>query len=257
MVLKEEFAISEKPTVRILGTSHLANTDNGDLFVVDTDDVLAEKRQLEIKELIVALKKFKPTKVALEVLTKDVDRLNRNYHAYLYGDFKLTQSEHQQIGFRLAKTAELTEVAAIDWNETIESIPDIGTWAEENSSSLFNEVINDLRIMTEESERFLETHTLKEYLLWLNQRDMVQRNQESYMKIVLLGDEVNPVGAMWTAQYWYYRNMLIYKNIIKLAASSNERIFVLYGAGHLHLLIHFLEESGLDNVEMDHHYLLN
>lgn len=225
--------------------------------MVDTDDVFTEKRQQEIKELIEALKEFNPTKVALEVLTTDREGLNRDYHNYLSGDFDLSPSEHHQIGFRLLKATGLSEVAAVDWNENIEGIPDIGTWAEENSSQLFKEVLEDLRNMTEEAESFLAKHTLKEYLLWLNHPNNIQRNQESYMKIALIGDLENPVGTIWTARYWYYRNLLIYKNIMEMAASSNERIFVLYGAGHLHLLIHFLQDSGLVNVEVAHHYLSN
>ena len=225
--------------------------------MVDTDDVLAEKRQQEIKELIEALKEFKPTKVALEVLTTGRDRLNRDYRNYLSGDFKLSPSEHHQIGFRLAKAIDLTEVTAIDWNENLDGLPNLGTWAEENSSPLFNEVIDDLKNMTYEAESFLKKHTLKEYMLWLNQHDNVKQNQASYMKMVLLGDEANPVGAIWTARYWYYRNLLIYKNIMEMATSSNERIFVLYGAGHLHLLIQFLQDSGLVNVEVAQRYLSN
>ena len=225
--------------------------------MMDTDDVLTEKRQHEIRELLKALKEFKPTKVALEVLTRGRDSLNRDYRNYLSDDFNLSSSEHHQIGFRLAKATGLTEVAAIDWNENIEGIPDLGTWAEENSSPLFNEVLEDLKNMTGEAESFLAKHTLKEYLLWLNQPNNVQRNHESYMKMALLGDQENPVGTIWTARYWYYRNLLVYKNIMEMATSSTERIFVLYGAGHLHLLIHFLQDSGLVNVEVAQHYLSN
>ncbi len=75
------------------------------------------------------------------------------------------------------------------------------------------------------------------------------------MKIALIGEGADPAGAKWTSQYWYYRNMIIYKNIIELAASQAERIFVLYGSGHLHLLIQFLKESGLVQVEVAEDYL--
>lgn len=60
---------------------------------------------------------------------------------------------------------------------------------------------------------------------------------------------------MWTAKYWYYRNMLIYKNLVSLIDSNEERIFVLYGAGHLHLLLQFLKESGLFDVKVASDYL--
>jgi hypothetical protein len=32
---------------------------------------------------------------------------------------------------------------------------------------------------------------------------------------------------------WYQRNIRIYHNIVKLVESPNERILVIYGAGHL------------------------
>ena len=75
------------------------------------------------------------------------------------------------------------------------------------------------------------------------------------MKLALIGDENTAAGAMWTSQYWYYRNMVIYKNIVELAESGEERIFVLYGAGHLHLLIQFLQECGRFKVERATDYL--
>ncbi|TWT26036.1 DUF5694 domain-containing protein [Planomicrobium sp. CPCC 101110] len=49
--------------------------------------------------------------------------------------------------------------------------------------------------------------------------------------------------------------LLIYKNIIELATSPNDRIIVLYGAGHLPLLIQFMQDSGLVNVEVAGNYL--
>lgn len=244
-----------KPTVLILGSSHLANPENGDLFKVKTDNILGETRQQELQDLTHALQGFKPTKVALEVLAEHTKELNEEYHAYANGGFELTASEHHQIGFRLAKEAGLSEVSAVDWNGDVEGIPDISVWASKNRSDQFSRILKEGQTMAEESEAYLKSHTLTEFLLWLNHPDNIRKNQEFYMKMALIGDEKNPVGAMWTAQYWYYRNLLIYKNIIALATSHSDRIFVLYGAGHLHLLIQFLRESGLVNVEVASDYL--
>ncbi|MTD31167.1 DUF5694 domain-containing protein [Planomicrobium sp. YIM 101495] len=244
-----------KPTVLILGSSHLANPENGDLFKVETDNVLGETRQQEIQNLIHVLQDFKPTKVALEVLAEYTKELNEEYDAYANGEFELTASEHHQIGFRLAKETGLSEVEAVDWNGDVEGIPDISVWASENGSNQLRQILKEGQTMAEQSEAYLKSHTLTEFLLWLNHPDNIRKNQEFYMKMALVGDEENPAGTMWTAQYWYYRNLLIYKNIIALAASSSDRIFVLYGAGHLHLLIQFLRESGLVNVEVASDYL--
>lgn len=239
---------SQKPAVMILGTTHLANPDNGDLFRVQADDVLAEKRQSEIKDLITALKEFNPTKVALEVLGEHESKLNEEYRKYIKDDFELSASEHHQLGFRLAQATGLEEVEAIDWNGEIEGVPDIGQWVAENGSELMDEVLEKGRLQTNELDAFLKNHSLREFLLWLNLPENIRRNQEMYMKMALIGDQENPVGAIWTGQYWYYRNLRIYKNIIDLADSPNQRIFVLYGAGHLHLLNGFLQESGLVHI---------
>src|SRR5207247_312395 len=58
----------EKPAraeVLVLGVYHMANPGH-DIFNMQADDVLAPKRQAEIAQVIAALKKFNPTKIALE-----------------------------------------------------------------------------------------------------------------------------------------------------------------------------------------------
>jgi hypothetical protein len=59
---KEEAMRAE---VLVLGVYHMANPGH-DIFNMDADDVLSPKRQLEIAELAAVLKKFKPTKIAVE-----------------------------------------------------------------------------------------------------------------------------------------------------------------------------------------------
>ena len=54
-----------KPTIMILGSEHLANPGM-DSFNRKMDDVLAPKRQREIKQLVTQLQAFQPTKIALE-----------------------------------------------------------------------------------------------------------------------------------------------------------------------------------------------
>jgi len=75
------------------------------------------------------------------------------------------------------------------------------------------------------------------------------------MHLACVGSREEPAGAMWTARYWYYPNPLIYKNLTELIRSNGERIFVLYGAGHLYLLHQFLQESGTLAVEPAEKYL--
>src|SRR5437899_1468283 len=62
-------AAAEKPAARgevlVLGVYHMANPGH-DIFNMKADDVLAPKRQTEIAQLIEVLKRFHPTKIAVE-----------------------------------------------------------------------------------------------------------------------------------------------------------------------------------------------
>ena len=51
--------------VLVLGVYHMANPGR-DVFNMQADDVLAPKRQAEIAQLMEVLKKFQPTKIAIE-----------------------------------------------------------------------------------------------------------------------------------------------------------------------------------------------
>ena len=109
---------AEKPVgparaeVLVLGVFHMANPGR-DIVNTQVDDVLAPKRQAEIAELIAALKKFRPTKIAVEA-TFDDDVTAKRYADYLAGTHTLTRNETQQIGFRLAKELGHKTLFAVD-----------------------------------------------------------------------------------------------------------------------------------------------
>lgn len=252
---KERFVIKSKPTVLVLGTNHLDNPDNGDMFMPKTEGILTEKRQREINDVVSTMKKFRPTKVTLEVLKENQNSLNQEYNAFRNGDIQLTANERHQFGFKLANEMKHEKIFAVDWNNQVEGVPNIGTWAKENNSAIFEGVAIKEKQRSKEIEKYLQNHTIQEFLKWLNSSKFIKSTHETYMQLALIGDEKTPAGAKWTAQYWYYRNMVIYKNVVELAKSGDERIFVLYGAGHLHLLNQFLQESDLFNVERVSDYL--
>src|SRR6267143_6812066 len=86
------------PEVLVLGVYHMANPGH-DIFNTQADDVLAPKRQQEIAQLIEVLKRFHPTKIAIEA---DVysQRTGRDYPEYVAGKYTLTRNEIDQIGYR-------------------------------------------------------------------------------------------------------------------------------------------------------------
>src|SRR5437867_10948598 len=95
----EKPAVPARAEVLVLRVYHMSNPGH-DIFNMKADDVLAPRRQAEIAQLIEVLKRFHPTKIAVEA---DGDRIPKGYAEYLAGKHELTRNEIEQIGFRLAK----------------------------------------------------------------------------------------------------------------------------------------------------------
>src|SRR5947208_10049462 len=101
-----------RPEILVLGTYHMANPGH-DIHNLQADDVLSPKRQQEITQLIEVLKRFHPTKIAIE---SDVSgqRATQQYSDYLAGKYTLSRNEIDQIGYRLAKELGHKTVYPVD-----------------------------------------------------------------------------------------------------------------------------------------------
>src|SRR3954471_18061935 len=91
-----------KPSILILGTVHFGGSTS-DVFSPSVPDILTEKRQRELAGMIAALKRYQPTKIAVESTPAGTAKLNASYQAYLKGEYQLQGDEIDQIAFRLAK----------------------------------------------------------------------------------------------------------------------------------------------------------
>ncbi len=79
-----------------------------DLYRMEFDDLFSIKRQNEIMMVVDAIKRFKPTKLAFEVVKSEENLLNDEYEKFLDGEMKLKIDEIHQFGFRIA--AELNHI---------------------------------------------------------------------------------------------------------------------------------------------------
>ena len=106
---------TDKPAARaevlVLGVYHMANPGR-DIFNMQADDVLAPKRQAEIAQLLGVLKKFQPTKIAIEA--DPYGRRTQEYADYLAGKHTLSRNENDQIGYRLAKELGHKNIYPVD-----------------------------------------------------------------------------------------------------------------------------------------------
>lgn len=71
-----------------------------------------------------------------------------------------------------------------------------------------------------------------ETLEYLNSDARVRRDMALYFAIDRFGEPWEFAGPDLIAD-WYRRNIHIYHNIVALVQSPNERILVIFGAGHL------------------------
>jgi len=219
-----------RPEILVLGTYHMANPGR-DIHNMQADDILAPQRQNEIAQFIEVLKKFHPTKVAIEA---DVgsSRVAQEYSDYLAGKYTLSRNETNQIGYRLAKELGHKAVYPVDeegdfpWGRLV-------NYAKANglAEKLEAQEANSSTQVKEEGD-FLRSHTVREMFEYLNSDAMVTKNVAVYYAFVPYGDPLDYAGPDLLAM-WYQRNIRIYHNIVKLIDSPNERILVIYGAGHL------------------------
>src|SRR4051794_3134617 len=78
-------ATAARPSILVLGTVHFGGS-TADLFSPSVPDILSEKRQRELAEMLAALKRFQPTKIAVESTPEGIGKVNGEYQAYLKGE---------------------------------------------------------------------------------------------------------------------------------------------------------------------------
>jgi len=240
-----------KPKVLILGTFHFA--DSSDFVQGETVDLLSEKRQREVNDVISKLAKFNPTKIAVEIVKEKDNILNQNYGKFLNSTYDLTVNEVHQIGFRLAKEMSHRKIYSVDWMGDIRSrsIDEVLDWANKNQIELY-ELIT--KVFIPQLELNLNTLTLQEILKNLNQKERILTDHRMYMTTARIGENTNYVGIDWV-RWWYQRNLIIYHNIVNLIENADDRILLIIGAAHIHLIKQFLSESELVEIEEIEKYL--
>jgi hypothetical protein len=219
-----------RPEILVLGTYHMANPGH-DIHNMKADDVLSAKRQQEIAQLIEVLRRFHPTKIAVEADVTS-QRVAHQYSDYLAGKYSLSRNEIDQIGYRLAKELGHHTIYGIDvdgdfpWQRVV-------NYAKANGiADKFEEINAGWGTLVKEQSDFLGSHTVLETLQFMNADPRVARDMGLYFSVARYGEPFEYAGSDLVAA-WYQRNIRIYRNIVALIDSPNEKILVIYGSGHL------------------------
>jgi len=222
--------------VLVLGTYHMANRGH-DIFNMQVDDVLAPRRQAEIAQLIEVLKKFNPTKIAVErdLLSPNNSTTSeqaRQYADYLAGKHELSRDEVEQIGFRLAKELGLKTVYPVNADYDFPYQRLVNYAKATGRSKELEEISSGFAAKTKAQGEYLASHTILETLLWLNADEKAEFEIGLYYRVAHFGELGDWAGADLVSD-WFRRNMRIFTNVMQLIDSPNERVLVIYGYGHL------------------------
>ena len=261
-----------KPTIMILGSGHLANPGK-DTFNVRMDDVLAPKRQDEIKLLVSQLKEFRPTKIALQADKRFDSEVNADYQKYLEDVYQLKRWEHDQVGFRLAKQMGHPEVYCVDFcpehdpffpEDLDPNLLDIDKYAAENNQEHLLPKLEDFdipegKIHQEEDGRIWidpkKYESIIDMYIRYNRPEGRRADHQSYLRISKVGIGNQYPGANWVGNHWYPRNLKVFVNLTRITESAEDRILVIIGAGLVYLLQQFIEDSGEYIIESPLNYL--
>jgi hypothetical protein len=216
--------------VLVLGTYHMANPGR-DIFNTQADDVLAPKRQQELAELSAVLAKFRPTKIAIESNYGE-EKYPKRYAEYLAGTYELSRNEIEQVGFRLAKALGHAAIYPVDADGDF-PFPRVVNYAKATGQSAkLDALMAEIGAMVKEQNEYLKNHTVLETLLSLNSDASVARDVGFYALEARYGEPGDWAGPDLLAE-WYRRNIRIYNNVSKIVTSPEDRILVIFGAGHL------------------------
>ncbi len=226
-----------------LGSYHMSNP-GADQFNLESDDVLAPKRQEELKEVAKLLARFKPTKIAVEAPYGDSATMAR-YHSYVRGELELRRSEEEQVGFRLAKMLGHEDIYPIDVKMGLENT-ELSKLIGEDPAK-FGPYMGDLEKAGSKAMKIMGQ--------WLNDgtiREMLYKMNDPQIENIALGvyfqsfvpivQEHNYAGPDMV-NTWYHRNIQIFSNLHQISDRPEDRILVVYGQGHIPLLKHFTQLS--------------
>lgn len=233
--------------VLLLGVFHFEyyNADSHKTDSANQVDILAPAKQKEILKIVDAIAKYKPTIICFETSNDSI--LNLQYSNFLQNTYKLSKSEVDQLGFRIAKKTGLKKVFAIDTK----------SWFRDNlkNNALFEHFwdeqyyldtleMNIWSAKYAEWYKYLDSVSTKlsiiEYLKLLNQPKVLDYNLGQYLVEMKTS---NHNGPDFVTLDWYNRNLRIYNNILKTNPTDQDRVLIIYGSGHIPLLKHFFQSS--------------
>ena len=243
---QQSAAIGERPQILILGSYHF---DNPGLDIVKTDvaDVLTPAKQAEIEQVVEALSRFRPTKIAVEVRADRTRQLDSLYGAYRAGRHTRSRSEVQQLGFRLAERFGHPRLYPLDHAGEF-PFGAVMQYAQHHDPDFVRRVQQVTAEIASEENRQQRQNSIGEILRLKNDPTEIRRGHALYLEFARVGAGDTYVGADLLAK-WYDRNIRIFSDVQRIA-QPGDRVLVIFGTGHAAILRELIaSDSRLELVE--------
>ena len=225
----------------VLGSYHFFTNQN--LFRVH-DDVTTADRQRDVADVVKCLAGYRPTHVAVELLSSDQEAIDTQYRQFIGGHWELPPNERYQLGFRVAQRMKLARVHAIDFKNESDSltIGDVMDCAKTTMPALYSWMMQTGHQRNQAMQDRVSQQSIRETLRWMNQPEELAAVLPFYLAMTQIRDaNGRRVGLEWVAT-WQARNLTIYANL-REQMKPDDRWLIIYGADHVAPLIQLHQDS--------------
>ena len=237
-----EYFPDPKTKVLIVGSFHFEypNQDAHKTEKNDQVDVLEPKTAAEVTELVNYIKKFKPTKIAIEAWPDW--KANEKLKEYKDGKYRDQRDERYQLAMRIATELKINELYSIDANSVLD---DFTEKFGKKDSLYFKNMLKDYDFLSDDRiskqyNTFIKNTERKNFkslldmFKYMNSKEYHQYEYGAY----LIGDFKlrEHDGADLLALYWYNRNLRMFRKTQEITKNSEDRILVIAGNGHATVL---------------------
>jgi hypothetical protein len=232
--------------VMVVGTYHMSNPGL-DSVNMEADDVMSDRRQAEMADLTERLARFAPDKVMLEAAYNG-SRVQQEYDAYLSGEYELTRNEIDQIGYRLARRLGHSKVYPVDYPMFMDSTAmEFYEAAHPESKNDGDAIRAGWDAAAKAEKELLLTSTVAEYLSALNSPDFwaFDLDRRYALQTSMRHAQYDQYAGADLLTSWYKRNLRIVTNIHRSVDEGDERVLLLFGAGHNSVLWDLIDTSPL------------
>ena len=238
------------PQVLLVGTWHF-NYPGLDAHVAAEENkmnIFSDQRQKELEELLDYLARFQPTKIAVEG-GRNSGYLIRRYEGWKAGTRPLGASEIDQVAIRLMSRFGLDTLYGVDaypllleWRDNRDSAAAphyLDTLVSGHYFGGQDEISEKYARLYHYEDRLTVEHSLLDNFRYINSEKVLNRGFGAYLAGHFKSEGMQGPDAL--SMFWFNRNLRIFRNIQNITEGPEDRILVLFGAGHIPILRYLFE----------------